>query len=176
MGHEDELTTELQEILNEEHEETQRNVSPSEQEEDKREPMPTSAIKDLLKKWADVRAMVLEWDPNQADVSKSACGEKFIETADIAVITFSSGSERVERRSALPMKLHVSSAQFRIICFSKHSRTDCEKPILQSSWHRCSKKKVSIGMRVLDFSSVGPQTCLSGPPVDRDRLNAYRCF
>ncbi|GFT67768.1 hypothetical protein TNCV_271591 [Trichonephila clavipes] len=27
MGHEDELTTELQEILNEEHQETQRNVS-----------------------------------------------------------------------------------------------------------------------------------------------------
>ncbi|GFU32769.1 hypothetical protein TNCV_3543361 [Trichonephila clavipes] len=37
MGHEDELTTEeLQEILNEEHQETQRNVSPSEQEEDER--------------------------------------------------------------------------------------------------------------------------------------------
>ncbi|GFW76405.1 uncharacterized protein TNCV_1581841 [Trichonephila clavipes] len=56
VGHEDELTTEeLQEILNEEHQETQRNVSPSEQEEDKRGPMPTSAIKDLLKKWADVK-------------------------------------------------------------------------------------------------------------------------
>ncbi|GFT24143.1 uncharacterized protein TNCV_2063891 [Trichonephila clavipes] len=67
MGHEDELTTEeLQEILNEEHQETQRNVSPSEQEEDERDPMPTSAIKDLLKKWADVRALVLEWHPNQA--------------------------------------------------------------------------------------------------------------
>ncbi|GFX96586.1 uncharacterized protein TNCV_1442601 [Trichonephila clavipes] len=50
MGHEDELTIEeLQEILNEEHQETQRNVSPSEQEEDERGPMPTSAIKDLLK-------------------------------------------------------------------------------------------------------------------------------
>ncbi|GFT35466.1 uncharacterized protein TNCV_922791 [Trichonephila clavipes] len=62
MGHEDELTTEeLQEILNEEHQATQRNVSPSEQEEDERGPMPTFAIKDLLKKWADVRAMVLEW-------------------------------------------------------------------------------------------------------------------
>ncbi|GFY02981.1 hypothetical protein TNCV_979861 [Trichonephila clavipes] len=35
MGHEDELTTEEpQEILNEEHQETQRNVSPSEQEKD----------------------------------------------------------------------------------------------------------------------------------------------
>ncbi|GFX55153.1 uncharacterized protein TNCV_1156141 [Trichonephila clavipes] len=32
--------------------------------------MPTSAIKDLLKKWADVRVMVLEWHPNQAGVSR----------------------------------------------------------------------------------------------------------
>ncbi|GFV30017.1 uncharacterized protein TNCV_3100941 [Trichonephila clavipes] len=71
MGHEDELTTEeLQEILNEEHQETQRNVSPSEQEEDEGGPMPTSAIKDLLKKWEAVRAMVLQWHPNQADVSR----------------------------------------------------------------------------------------------------------
>ncbi|GFY03401.1 uncharacterized protein TNCV_1173591 [Trichonephila clavipes] len=70
MGHEDELTTELQEILNEEHQETLRNVSPSEQEKDERGPMPTSAIKVLLKKWVDVRAMVLEWHPNQADVSR----------------------------------------------------------------------------------------------------------
>ncbi|GFU14089.1 transposable element Tcb2 transposase [Trichonephila clavipes] len=51
MGHEDEMTIEeLQEILNEEHQETQQNVSPTEQEEDERGPMPTSAIKDLLKK------------------------------------------------------------------------------------------------------------------------------
>ncbi|GFV38426.1 uncharacterized protein TNCV_4393071 [Trichonephila clavipes] len=71
MGHEDELTTEeLQEILNEEHQETQRNVSPSEQEEDEGGPMPTSAIKDLLKKWEGIRAMVLEWHPYQADVSR----------------------------------------------------------------------------------------------------------
>ncbi|GFW51761.1 uncharacterized protein TNCV_1186931 [Trichonephila clavipes] len=70
MGHEDELTIELQEILNEEHQETQRNVSPSEQEEDERGPMPTSAIKDRMKKWKAVTAMVLEWHPNQADVSR----------------------------------------------------------------------------------------------------------
>ncbi|GFV53438.1 uncharacterized protein TNCV_2205741 [Trichonephila clavipes] len=71
MGHEDELKIEeLQEILNEEHQETQRNVSTSDQEEDERGPMPTSAIKDLLKKWEAVRAMVLEWHPNQADVSR----------------------------------------------------------------------------------------------------------
>ncbi|GFY24237.1 uncharacterized protein TNCV_1012861 [Trichonephila clavipes] len=70
MGHEDELTTEeLQEILNEEHQETQRNLSP-EQEEDERGPMPTSAIQDLFKKWDAVRAMVLEWHPNQANVSR----------------------------------------------------------------------------------------------------------
>ncbi|GFT83333.1 hypothetical protein TNCV_1555551 [Trichonephila clavipes] len=37
MGHENELMTEeLQEILNEEHQKTQQNVSPSEQEEDER--------------------------------------------------------------------------------------------------------------------------------------------
>ncbi|GFU12100.1 uncharacterized protein TNCV_1781211 [Trichonephila clavipes] len=71
LGHEDELTIEeLEEILNEEHQETQRNVSPSEPEEDERGLMPTSAIKDLFKKWDAVRAMVLEWHPNQADVSK----------------------------------------------------------------------------------------------------------
>ncbi|GFV41304.1 uncharacterized protein TNCV_3146321 [Trichonephila clavipes] len=50
--------------------ELERNVSPSGQEEDERGPMPTLAIKDLLKKWADFRAMVLEWHPNQADVSR----------------------------------------------------------------------------------------------------------
>ncbi|GFT39296.1 uncharacterized protein TNCV_2422151 [Trichonephila clavipes] len=65
MGNEDELTIEeLQEILNEEHQETQRNVSPSEQEEDEKGPMPTFAIKDLWKKWEAVRAMVLEWHQN----------------------------------------------------------------------------------------------------------------
>ncbi|GFV22282.1 60S ribosomal protein L8 [Trichonephila clavipes] len=78
MGDEDELTIELQEILNEEHQETQRNVSPSEQEEDERGPMPTSAIKDLLKKWEAVRAMVLEWHPNQADVSRVAINDNAI--------------------------------------------------------------------------------------------------
>ncbi|GFU61115.1 uncharacterized protein TNCV_763761 [Trichonephila clavipes] len=69
MGHEDELTIELQEILNEEHQETQRNVSP-EQEEDGGGLMPTSAIKDLLKKWEAVRAIVLELYPDQADASR----------------------------------------------------------------------------------------------------------
>ncbi|GFX87569.1 uncharacterized protein TNCV_1331001 [Trichonephila clavipes] len=68
MRHEEELTTgKLQEILNEEHQETQ---SPSEQEEDESGPMPTSAIKDLFKKGDAVRSMVLEWHPYQADVSR----------------------------------------------------------------------------------------------------------
>ncbi|GFY34813.1 hypothetical protein TNCV_845081 [Trichonephila clavipes] len=35
IGHEDELTIELQEILNEKHQETQRNVSPSEKRKTK---------------------------------------------------------------------------------------------------------------------------------------------
>ncbi|GFU51398.1 collagen alpha-1(XV) chain [Trichonephila clavipes] len=39
-------------------------------EEDEKGPMPTSAIKDLLKKWVDVREMILEWHSNQADVSR----------------------------------------------------------------------------------------------------------
>ncbi|GFW55251.1 uncharacterized protein TNCV_116371 [Trichonephila clavipes] len=42
-----------------------------EQEEDERGLMPTSAIKDLLKQWKDAKAMVLEWHPNQADVSRA---------------------------------------------------------------------------------------------------------
>ncbi|GFU18637.1 uncharacterized protein TNCV_1488811 [Trichonephila clavipes] len=63
MGHEDELTIK-------EHQETQRKISPSVQEEDERGPMPTSAIKDLLNKWEAVRAMVIEWHPNQADVRR----------------------------------------------------------------------------------------------------------
>ncbi|GFU40930.1 uncharacterized protein TNCV_2467031 [Trichonephila clavipes] len=99
MGHEDELTTEeLQEILNEEHQETQRNVSPSEQEEDERGPMPTSAIKDLFKKWDAVRAMVLEWHPNRADVSR--VGDLY---NDNAVNYFRKILKKREKQSTLDM-------------------------------------------------------------------------
>ncbi|GFU39845.1 uncharacterized protein TNCV_1950091 [Trichonephila clavipes] len=99
MRHEDELTTEeLQEILNEEHQETHRNVSPSEQEEDERGPMPTSTIKNLLKKWADVRAMVLEWHPNQADVSR--VGDLYNENA---VNYFRKILKKREKQSTLDM-------------------------------------------------------------------------
>ncbi|GFX16990.1 uncharacterized protein TNCV_2519661 [Trichonephila clavipes] len=120
MGHEDELTIEeLQEILNEEHQETQRNVSPSEQEEDERGPMPISAIKDLFKKWDAwywartrdkashgpipiprdaVRAMVLEWHPNQADVS--TVGDLY---NDNAINYFRKILKKREKQSTLDM-------------------------------------------------------------------------
>ncbi|GFS94872.1 uncharacterized protein TNCV_4457291 [Trichonephila clavipes] len=89
---------ELQEILNEEHQETQRNVSPSEQEEDERGPMPTSAIKDLFKKWDAVRAMVLEWHPNQADVSR--VGDLY---NDNAINYFRKILKKREKQSTLDM-------------------------------------------------------------------------
>ncbi|GFT20541.1 uncharacterized protein TNCV_2183781 [Trichonephila clavipes] len=99
MGHEDELTTEeLQEILNEEHQETQRNVSPSEQEEDERGPMPTSAIKDFLRKWGDVRAMVLEWHPYKADVSRF--GDLYNNNA---INYFRKILKKIEKQSTLDM-------------------------------------------------------------------------
>ncbi|GFS51445.1 uncharacterized protein TNCV_549071 [Trichonephila clavipes] len=64
IGHEDEPTTE-------ELQETQRNMSPSEQEEDERGPMPTSAIKRSFEKVGGCQSkMVLKWHPNQADVSR----------------------------------------------------------------------------------------------------------
>ncbi|GFU60727.1 uncharacterized protein TNCV_2754771 [Trichonephila clavipes] len=99
MGHEDGLTTEeLQEILNEEHQETQRNVSPSEQEEDERRPMPTSVIKDILKKWENVRAMVLEWHPNQADINR--VGDLY---NDNAINYFRKILKKIEKQSTLDM-------------------------------------------------------------------------
>ncbi|GFX29546.1 uncharacterized protein TNCV_4776181 [Trichonephila clavipes] len=89
---------ELQEILNEDHQATQRNVSPSEQEEDERGPMPTSAIKDPLKKWGDVRAMVLELHPNQADVSR--VGDLYNNNA---INYFRKILKKIEKQSTLDM-------------------------------------------------------------------------
>ncbi|GFW81837.1 uncharacterized protein TNCV_2885111 [Trichonephila clavipes] len=77
---------------------TQRNVSPSEQEEDEREPMPTTAIKDLLKKWEAVRVMVLEWHPNQADVSR--VGDLY---NDNAINYFRKILKKREKQSTLDM-------------------------------------------------------------------------
>ncbi|GFV12444.1 hypothetical protein TNCV_1792231 [Trichonephila clavipes] len=51
------------EQLENQHAEKLRNVSPSEQEEDERGSMPTSAIKDILKKWEAVRANGLRMAP-----------------------------------------------------------------------------------------------------------------
>ncbi|GFW69281.1 uncharacterized protein TNCV_486301 [Trichonephila clavipes] len=107
MGHENELTIEeLQEILNEEHQETQRNMSPSEQEEDERGPMPTCAIKDLLKKWADVRTMVLEWHPIQADVNR--VGDHY---NDNAINYFRKILKKREKQSTLDMFFSAPEAK-----------------------------------------------------------------
>ncbi|GFY12997.1 uncharacterized protein TNCV_665631 [Trichonephila clavipes] len=73
-------------------------ISPSEQEEDERGPMPTSAIKDLLKKWEAVRAMVLEWHPNQADVSR--VGDLY---NDNAINYFRKILKKREKQSTLDM-------------------------------------------------------------------------
>ncbi|GFX18922.1 uncharacterized protein TNCV_322271 [Trichonephila clavipes] len=63
-----------------------------------RRQLPTSAIKDLLKKWADVRAMVLEWHPNQADVSR--VGDLY---NDNAIDYFRKILKKRERQSTLDM-------------------------------------------------------------------------
>ncbi|GFX97531.1 uncharacterized protein TNCV_2840911 [Trichonephila clavipes] len=75
-----------------------RNVSPSEQEEDERGPMSTSAIKDLFKKWEYVRAMVLEWNPYQADVSR--IGDLY---NDNAINYFRKILKKIEKQSTLDM-------------------------------------------------------------------------
>ncbi|GFX37184.1 uncharacterized protein TNCV_199351 [Trichonephila clavipes] len=109
MGHEDELTIEeLQEILNEEHPETQRNVSPSEQERErrKRTNADTSAIKDLFKKWDAVRAMVLEWHPKLADVSR--IGDLY---NDNAINYFRKILKKREKQSTLDMFFNASQAK-----------------------------------------------------------------
>ncbi|GFV99968.1 uncharacterized protein TNCV_3567591 [Trichonephila clavipes] len=64
----------------------------------KRGPMPTSAIKDLLKKWEAVRAMVLEWHPNQADVSRVGNLHN-----DNAINYFRKILKKREKQSALDM-------------------------------------------------------------------------
>ncbi|GFX18190.1 uncharacterized protein TNCV_1578691 [Trichonephila clavipes] len=76
----------------------QRNVSPSEQEEDERGPMPISAIKDLVKKWEDVRAMVLEWHPYQTDVSRF--GDLYNNNA---INYFRKILKKIEKQSTLDM-------------------------------------------------------------------------
>ncbi|GFW22043.1 uncharacterized protein TNCV_4823251 [Trichonephila clavipes] len=72
--------------------------TPEIMEEDERGPMPTSAIKELLKKWEDVRAMVIEWHPNQADVSR--VGDLY---NDNATNYFRKILKKIEKQSTLDM-------------------------------------------------------------------------
>ncbi|GFV83434.1 uncharacterized protein TNCV_3055811 [Trichonephila clavipes] len=58
----------------------------------------TFGIKDLLKKWEDVRAMVLEWHPNQADVSR--VGDLY---NDNAINYFRKILKKIEKQSTLDM-------------------------------------------------------------------------
>jgi hypothetical protein len=96
MEDEDDLMTEeLQELWNEEHQETQRDVSP-EKQEDEIGPMPTTAIKDLLKKWEDVRATVLEWHPNHVEFNR--VGDLY---NDNAINHFRKILKKKERQSTL---------------------------------------------------------------------------
>ncbi|GFT57239.1 uncharacterized protein TNCV_1692431 [Trichonephila clavipes] len=67
-------------------------------EEDERGAIPTSAIKDLLKKWEAVRAMVLEWHPNQAGVSR--VGDLY---NDNAINYFRKILKKKEKQSTLDM-------------------------------------------------------------------------
>ncbi|GFS54895.1 uncharacterized protein TNCV_3576161 [Trichonephila clavipes] len=66
--------------------------------EDERGPMPKSAIKDLLKKWEAVRAMVLEWHPNLADLLR--VGDLYIGNA---INYFRKILKKREKQSTLDM-------------------------------------------------------------------------
>ncbi|GFW90562.1 uncharacterized protein TNCV_566001 [Trichonephila clavipes] len=85
----------------------ERNVSP-EQEEDERGSLPTSVIKDLLKKWEDVRAMVLEWHPNQADVNR--VGDLY---NDNAINYFGKIMKKREKQSTLDMFFNSHKQQIK---------------------------------------------------------------
>ncbi|GFU76959.1 hypothetical protein TNCV_4521151 [Trichonephila clavipes] len=85
--------------------------------------MPTSAIKDLLKKWEDVRVIVLQWHPNQTDVrsperinpfhievyGESMIGERTIRIANIILerIMFVNRSPTVYRERGAAFSIFV---------------------------------------------------------------------
>ncbi|GFU16447.1 uncharacterized protein TNCV_836251 [Trichonephila clavipes] len=77
---------------------TARDLESQKRKAKKRGPMPASAIKDLLKKWEAVRAMVLEWHPNQADVSR--VGDLY---NDNAINYFRKILKKREKQSTLDM-------------------------------------------------------------------------
>ncbi|GFU01819.1 hypothetical protein TNCV_1523241 [Trichonephila clavipes] len=54
----------------------------------------------------------------------------------------------------------------RIICLSKHSRINCDKPILQSRWRRCSINMILLVVKVVPSKYIG------SPPVDRAQLHS----
>ncbi|GFY28347.1 uncharacterized protein TNCV_4396791 [Trichonephila clavipes] len=60
--------------------------------------MLTSAIKDLLEKWEAVKVMVLEWHPNQVDVSR--VGDFY---NDNAINYFRKILKKREKKSTLDM-------------------------------------------------------------------------
>jgi hypothetical protein len=73
--------------------------------------MPTSAIKDLLKKWEDVRTTVLEWHPNYVEVS--GVGDIY---NDNAINHFRKILKKRERQLTLDMFFNAPQ--------TKKSRTD----------------------------------------------------
>ncbi|GFY32221.1 hypothetical protein TNCV_3557291 [Trichonephila clavipes] len=56
------------------------------------------------------------------------------------------GRECVKRHRVLPIMVHQPST---------HSRMDCKKPILQSSWRWCSTNMFLLSLHVLGFSEGG---------------------
>ncbi|GFV31146.1 uncharacterized protein TNCV_4314711 [Trichonephila clavipes] len=68
--------------------------------------MPTSAVKDILIKWEDVRAMVIEWHPNHADVSR--VGDLYY---DNAINYFRKILKKREKQSLLDMFFNAPYAK-----------------------------------------------------------------
>ncbi|GBM50012.1 hypothetical protein AVEN_167130-1 [Araneus ventricosus] len=67
-------TEKLPELLSEKWQEARflarRDAFSSENDDNKRQLMPTSAVEDILKKWVYLRKTILEWRPNQAEINK----------------------------------------------------------------------------------------------------------
>ncbi|GFU59385.1 hypothetical protein TNCV_2299481 [Trichonephila clavipes] len=122
--------------------------------------------------WDDVSIVnpVLSWEKPIIDIYsplQSACGEKILFTAGIPVMALSpcSVNGRAERHRVLPLKITRRQHIYRIICLSKHSCIECEKPIIKSSWRQCSIND-SFSTRVLSPSKGGQTKCLGSPLVN----------
>ncbi|GFW69411.1 uncharacterized protein TNCV_487601 [Trichonephila clavipes] len=147
---------ELQEILNEEHQETQRNVSPSEQEEDERGPMPTSAIKDLLKTWEAVRAMVLEEHPNQAEVSRTE-NHNFEVVSNFACLGSNMG---ILNDIGAEIKRRIIAANRSLrglrVCLKKQMPLNPSR--LRLAGHICRMDPPSLAYRISNYKLIGTRT------------------